>query len=100
MGLVLAYSLSGHDKGTLYVVVGRKEGRYLLADGKGKTVSSPKEKNSRHVQLVKKVPPSLEILWGQVPVSDETVKRALKLYQKEAGSNKADSNNSQNMISD
>ena len=42
-------SLAGHDKGTLYVVVGESENKLLLCDGKNKLLKSPKSKNKKHL---------------------------------------------------
>ena len=42
-------SLSGHDKGRLYVVI--QEGEYpLLCDGKRKLLHNPKKKNCKHLK--------------------------------------------------
>ena len=43
-------SKAGHDRGTLYVVVGREENILLLCDGKNKLLSKPKKKNIRHLE--------------------------------------------------
>ena len=42
-------SVSGHDKGRLYVVI--QAGEYpLLCDGKRKLLEKPKKKNKRHLK--------------------------------------------------
>ncbi len=42
-------SVSGHDKGRLYVVI--QAGEFpLLCDGKRKLLKNPKKKNSRHLK--------------------------------------------------
>lgn len=42
-------SLSGHDKGRIYVVI--QEGEYpLLCDGKRKLLHNPKKKNCKHLK--------------------------------------------------
>lgn len=43
-------SLCGHDKGKLYVVVGKSEEKLLLCDGKNKKLASPKVKNEKHLK--------------------------------------------------
>ena len=48
-------SLAGHDKGTLYVVVGESENKLLLCDGKNKLLKSPKSKNKKHLKEIGKV---------------------------------------------
>lgn len=49
-----ARSIAGHDKGTLYIVVEAFENKVGLADGKGKTVASPKIKNLKHIEIYNK----------------------------------------------
>ena len=56
---MLAVSRAGHDKDALYVVLAQ-EGSYLwLADGKRRSLASPKKKKQMHVQLIKHLPESL-----------------------------------------
>ena len=43
-------SLCGHDKGKLYVVIGKSEEKLLLCDGKNKKLSHPKIKNKKHLK--------------------------------------------------
>lgn len=47
---MIVLSKKGHDKGTLYVVVGREENFLLLCDGKNKTLAKPKKKNPMHLE--------------------------------------------------
>ena len=50
---MIVESLQGHDKGCLYAVTEvLGEGFILVADGKKKTVASPKKKNVKHVRLM------------------------------------------------
>lgn len=45
-------SLSGHDKGRLFLVVG-DDGHFLwLADGKSRRLERPKKKNRKHTKLL------------------------------------------------
>ena len=47
---------AGHDKDVLYVVLAQ-EGSYLwLADGKRRSLASPKKKKQMHVQLITHLP--------------------------------------------
>lgn len=51
---MLATSMAGHDKDSVYVII-REEGEYIyVADGRSRTVDRPKRKNKKHVQLIKK----------------------------------------------
>lgn len=43
-------SLAGHDKGSMYVVLGREGNFLLVCDGKNKLLSKPKKKNLRHLK--------------------------------------------------
>ncbi len=45
-------SLSGHDKGNVYVVVDVTENFALLCDGKNKLLSNPKKKNCKHLEIL------------------------------------------------
>ncbi len=47
-----ALSLAGHDKGEVYVVIGREGDRLLLSDGRHHGLDNPKKKNPRHVQAM------------------------------------------------
>ena len=53
---MLAYSLAGHDKGSLYYIVKADEKFVWLSDGKLKDTASPKRKNRKHIQVIKKAP--------------------------------------------
>jgi len=47
-----AISKAGHDKDKMYVIVDQN-GKYVyLADGKYKTMASPKKKNIRHIRII------------------------------------------------
>ncbi len=49
-------SLSGHDKGTLLVVVaGLDESHVLVADGKRRTLIAPKKKKIQHIRILTKL---------------------------------------------
>jgi len=44
-------SLQGRDAGDCYLIIGEKDGRYLLCNGKTKPLRAPKVKNHAHVEL-------------------------------------------------
>ena len=50
----MAVSLAGHDKDTLYLVVGEEKEYVYLADGKIRPCKNPKKKNKKHIQVIKK----------------------------------------------
>jgi len=71
-------SLAGRDKGRLYLVVGFAEGnRALLADGRCRTVSSPKKKNLKHLQPYRSVFPEIKERIQQGNLSDISVRNIL-----------------------
>lgn len=72
---------AGHDKGKLYVVVGYEDGRYLLADGKQKTLENPRKKQKKHLEIIH-AQDDLEDLFseGERLVRNEEIKRAIKLH--------------------
>ena len=77
-----AIASAGHDKGKIYVIIGRQEGNYLLADGKTKTFEKPKRKKEKHLQIIHAQDDRLkELFENGKPVRNEDVKRAIKLYQ-------------------
>lgn len=43
-------SLSGHDKGNLYVVLKKEENFLFVCDGKNKLISELKKKNKKHLK--------------------------------------------------
>ena len=51
---MLAKSLAGHDEGNVYIIVETDERYVYLVDGKIRTLSKPKRKRKKHVQLILK----------------------------------------------
>ena len=43
-------SKAGHDKGERCIIVGKEDNLLLLCDGKNRLLSSPKRKNSKHLE--------------------------------------------------
>ena len=71
-------SLSGHDKGRLYVVI--KEGEYpLLCDGKRKLLENPKKKNGKHL---KETGERID-LSAYNPLYDAHIRKAVKCVKKD-----------------
>ena len=78
-----ATSKAGHDKGTLYVIVG-VEGDYVyLSDGNHKTLSNPKKKRVKHIQSINRIVEEelLTKLQNRQKVLDEEIKFAIKHYE-------------------
>ena len=72
---MLAYSLAGHDNGSLYYIVKADERFVWLSDGKLKNADSPKRKNRKHIQVIKKGTEEVP-----APLTNEAVKRIIKQY--------------------
>lgn len=71
-------SLSGHDSGELFCVLDTDGERLLLADGKRRRVSSPKQKNVKHVAFVGDWEhPTLEKVRAGQPVGDKELRVVL-----------------------
>lgn len=86
MNINLAISKSGHDKGSIYVIVKEEADMYYLADGKYKTLEKPKKKNKKHIQIIKKLPKEVtEMFIQKENFRNEEIKRAIKLYCKSGG---------------
>ncbi len=77
----LAVSTAGHDKGTLYVIVGREGEDFLLAaDGRIRTLGAPKKKNKKHLQKISHLPENIRQMMGEIR-EDADLRRILKSYR-------------------
>lgn len=78
----LAISKAGHDKDTLYVVVGQERDFVYLCDGRLKTPEKPKKKRLKHVQPINRMVDGdlLKRLQSGEKVYPEEIKYALKQY--------------------
>ena len=72
----LVVSKAGHDKGKLFVLVGAKEGKLLLCDGKNRRLANPKSKSPKHVRVVR---PGLD-----APASDKDIRKTIALAASDA----------------
>lgn len=79
------FSLSGHDKGQIYVVVKETDRIIFVADGKYKTVSNPKKKNPKHIKLMKRslTEDEINMVVNLTPGCDEMIKHNLRELRKE-----------------
>ncbi len=64
-------SLAGHDRGKLYQVVGVREERLLLCDGRNRRLENPKRKSPRHV--------SVAVKSASAPATDREIRRTISL---------------------
>ena len=83
----VVYSKSGHDKGDV-LMIHSISGEYLfLVDGRRRKLEKPKRKKKKHVQPTSYVEAEVaEKLQQKSYLLDAEVAKALKKYQKEAGS--------------
>lgn len=80
---LLAYSLAGHDKGKLYIIIKEERDYLWLSDGSSRPLENPKKKNKKHIQLVKSSISNMVVGDILQPVTNETIKRTIKLYSKD-----------------
>ena len=73
-----AESLSGRDKGRLYIIVAAEGERLSLADGKYRKLSNPKHKNSKHVRLMPFFFPEIVKRAGEGKDENSEIRAALK----------------------
>ena len=78
-----AISKSGHDKGHLYVIIKTDDEYVYLVDGKIRTLSNPKKKNKKHIQIINYKSEKIIMDINEGKLINETVKRCLKLYMRE-----------------
>ena len=62
-------SLAGHDSGKLYMVIGTREERLLLCDGRIRRLENPKCKSPKHVRPVTG--------GGNAPATDKEIRQTL-----------------------
>ena len=81
----LAISKSGHDKGNIYVILKEDSVNVYVADGRLKLVENPKKKNKKHIQIIENLSEEMvKLLKHDREFRNEEIKRAIKLYQKNA----------------
>ncbi len=84
-GIRMARSKAGHDRGKIFVVVREDPDYFYLADGASRSVSDPKKKNRKHVQIINKIPAQvLAAFTSGSPFQDTEIRKALKLYSRMA----------------
>ena len=83
MGM-LAFSKAGHDKQTVYMIIGETEDSVYLCDGKRRNLENPKKKNKKHIQLIKSgIDLTIqEKLLQHQTVHNEEIKKVIKDYHR------------------
>ncbi len=82
MTIEFAKSLSGHDRNQYYLIVKKDEKNVYLVNGRTKLLENPKKKNSRHIQIIRKLPDEVIKALSE-ELTDITVKRAIKIYNQQ-----------------
>ena len=80
----LVESLTGRDKGQLYVVIGHGTQPFILvADGRNRKAANPKKKNVRHVKPVRSIAENVAYnLTVAGKVTDEKLRQAISNHVK------------------
>lgn len=75
-----ATSKAGHDKAETFVIVAADGDFVYLCDGRYRTVTKPKKKRRKHIQLIERTISEdlLEKLRNREKITDEQIKYALK----------------------
>jgi len=78
---MMAWSLAGHDRGKLYVIVRADEEYAWLCDGRLRPLENPKKKKWKHIQVMKQIPEELKTSdWKSI--RNEEIKRSIKTVEK------------------
>lgn len=81
MDTFFAKTKAGHDKNQIYFLLKEDEEYVYLVNGTTKPLEKPKKKNRKHIQLIKNLPIEVtEVM--EAGMTNENVKRAIKIYQK------------------
>lgn len=81
---MMAWSLAGHDRGKLYVIVRADEEYAWLCDGRLRPLENPKKKKWKHIQVMKQIPEELKASdWKSM--RNEEIKRSIKTVEKQIG---------------
>jgi hypothetical protein len=80
----LVTSSAGRDLASVYLVTGIKKNKYLLlANGRDRKYSNPKQKNIRHVNVRKAIAQGVaEKLHAGMKITDEEIRQAISVLYK------------------
>lgn len=78
----VATSLSGRDKGRLYMIIGVNGEEIFLCDGKYRKLENPKKKNVKHVRLMPEFFPEIAERAGEGKDENSEIRAALKQIEK------------------
>lgn len=81
---MLAVSMAGHDRGSIYVVWKEEGDAVFLTDGELRPLSKPKKKNKKHIQIIRKIREEWQMqISDNQKIMDEQIKYVLKCYRRE-----------------
>ncbi|WP_378955061.1 50S ribosomal protein L14 [Pelosinus sp. sgz500959] len=79
----LVTSNAGRDQASIYLVVGIKNQYLLLVNGRERKIKNPKQKNIRHVNVLKSIAQGVaEKLQSGMKITDEEIRQAIKVLYK------------------
>jgi len=80
----LVTSSAGRDQTSIYLVVGIQQNKLLLlANGRERTFMNPKQKNIRHVNVLKPIAQGVaEKIQSGMKITDEEIRQAIKVLYK------------------
>ena len=81
MDTFFAKTKAGHDTNQIYFLLKEDEEYVYLVNGTTKPLEKPKKKNRKHIQLIKNLPIEVTGVM-EAGMTNENVKRAIKIYQK------------------
>lgn len=83
----LAKSKAGRDKDHLFVIIEESSEYVTLVDGNMRTLEKPKCKNKKHIQIIHdEEEPRRKKLIEETGLTDEVVRRLIRLYTRESQS--------------
>lgn len=74
-------AIKGHDKNKIYVIKSMDHEYVYLVDGKIRSVTHPKKKKKKHIQLISIKNESIYQKLVKETIRDEDIKRAIKLMK-------------------
>lgn len=83
MSIYFAKSTAGHDKNQIYFILKEEEEFVYLVNGTTKPLDKEKKKRRKHIQIIKNLPEEIVCILEE-GITNESVKRAIKLYKKES----------------
>ncbi|MBC8015043.1 MAG: KOW domain-containing RNA-binding protein [Sporomusaceae bacterium] len=80
----LVTSNAGRDQANIYLVIGILRSKYLLlANGRDRKFNNPKQKNSKHVNVLKSIAQGVaEKIQSGMKITDEEIRQAIKVLYK------------------